>query len=373
MPNLVGKDGRLFAEPIPGADAIHFQIDNTSQQYFNSPYYRQHKTQLQPVPPPRVSPPRIALADVMGQGASDAIQAAGRIAFHAVGDTGAAVQGHLAEEEGVADAMAAEVQSGGSGAPAFFFHLGDVVYFFGEGQYYYDQFYNPYRGYDRPIFAIPGNHDGVVYGGNTTSPAHPTLEAFLRNFCAPTAESSSDAGSLIRSTMTQPGVYFTLDAPLISIIGLYSNVLEGPGVISSQRGSYPIGDEQLQFLQAELTRLKPARQNGERAVIVAVHHPPLSVDTKHGGYTGLTQDLDSAATAAVCGPTPFCRAMPISISASRAIWLTRQRSPILLRAAAATTPRASRKPSQPFHTHKGRRPLRWLRSSNMATSRSPLI
>ena len=29
--------------------------------------------------------------------------------------------------------------------------------------------------------------------------------------------------------MTQPGVYFTLDAPFVSIIGLYTNVLDGPG------------------------------------------------------------------------------------------------------------------------------------------------
>ena len=43
--------------------------------------------------------------------------------------------------------------------------------------------------------------------------------------------------------MTQPGVYFILDAPFVSIIGLYTNVLEGPGVISSQDGHYPrVGD-----------------------------------------------------------------------------------------------------------------------------------
>jgi hypothetical protein len=94
--------------------------------------------------------------------------------------------------------------------------------------------------------------------------------------------------------MTQPGVYFTLDAPFVSIIGLYSNVLEGPGVISSQGGHYPIGNEQLDFLQAELERLKPAREAGERAVVLAVHHPPLSADSKHGGTTGLAADLDGA-------------------------------------------------------------------------------
>jgi len=34
------------------------------------------------------------------------------------------------------------------------FHLGDVVYNFGEWNYYYDQFYEPFRNYAAPIFAI---------------------------------------------------------------------------------------------------------------------------------------------------------------------------------------------------------------------------
>ena len=80
--------------------------------------------------------------------------------------------------------MVADVQAGGPTAPAFFFHLGDIVYYFGEHQYYYDQFYDPFRAYDRPIFAIPGNHDGAVYGNSATTQAPPSLEAFLRNFYA---------------------------------------------------------------------------------------------------------------------------------------------------------------------------------------------
>jgi hypothetical protein len=102
--------------------------------------------------------------------------------------------------------------------------------------------------------------------------------------------------------MTQPGVYFTLDAPFVSIIGLYSNVLEGPGILSSQQGHFPITDDQLHFLQSELTRLKPAREAGKRAVIIALHHPPLSADAKHGGSTGVQQDLDAACKAASLWP-----------------------------------------------------------------------
>jgi Calcineurin-like phosphoesterase len=292
--NIIGTDGRLFGETRPGADETAFQVDNTSEVYYKSPYYLRHKNQLQPVPPPRSRPPRIKLTDVVDAAFVKGITQAGKIVFHAVGDTGAAKHTGPITEARVADMMATDVAKGGPLAPAFFFHLGDVIYYFGEGQYYYDQFYEPFQAYDRPIFAIPGNHDGMVFGRHTDVPKIPTLKAFLRNFCAAKPEPSPDAGGLVRSVMTEPGVYFTLDAPFVSIIGLYSNVLEGPGVISSEGGRYPIPDTQLKFLEGELKRLKPARQAGERAVLVAVHHPPLSVDDKHGGTKGLSDDIDRA-------------------------------------------------------------------------------
>src|SRR5262249_18539269 len=129
-------------------------------------------------------------------GARDGLSEADRgregISFHAVGDTGAAkVNAHqsaaqaLANEANVADAMAADGAPAGQTGPAFFFPLGDVVYNLGEGRYYYDQFYEPFRNYDRPIFAIPGNHDGMVFGADSSAPQLPTLQAFLSNFCAP--------------------------------------------------------------------------------------------------------------------------------------------------------------------------------------------
>jgi hypothetical protein len=298
---------RLFAEAQPGADETSFQVNNTSSQYYNSPYYLAHKDQIQPVPSPTTSPPRLDLAQVLDTSVVTPIMTSKKIVFHTVGDTGAAKVNSfqtaaqaIGNEGSVADAMVADLQD--SDPPAFFFHLGDVVYNFGEGQYYYDQFYEPFRAYDRPIFAVPGNHDGMVFGSSPDLPQVPTLAAFVRNFCAPEPAQSPDAGGLVRSTMTQPGVYFTLDAPFVSIIGLYSNVLEGPGVISSQGGTYPISDDQLNFLTGELTRLKSARSANQRAVIVACHHPPVSADAKHGGTTGLANDIDTAAQAAGLWP-----------------------------------------------------------------------
>ena len=119
----------------------------------------------------------------------------------------------------------------GSNRAAFLFHLGDVVYNFGEAQYYYDQFYEPFRNYPAPIFAIPGNHDSFVVPG--TAAGHTPLDTFQRNFCSTQHVITPEAGSLHRTAMTQPGVYFTLDAPFVRIIGLFSNALEDPGVISN--------------------------------------------------------------------------------------------------------------------------------------------
>ena len=304
---LSGAGGRLFADPQLSGDETSFQVDNTSAAYYSSPYYKLHKNDLQPVPQPRTPQPRMDLANVLDAGFLQTIVAAKKLSFHAVGDSGAAkvnafqsAAQAVANEASVADAMAHDVHVAGATGPAFFFHLGDVVYNFGEAQYYYDQFYEPFRAYDRPIFAIPGNHDGMVFGNTPDVPQVPTLTAFLRNFCADKPAHSPDAGDLVRSTMDQPGVYFTLDAPFVSIVGLYTNVLEGPGVISAQGGRYPTlaGDHQLDFLKAELQRLAPARKAGERAVIIACHHPPVSVDSKHGGSTGLAGDIDTAARAA---------------------------------------------------------------------------
>lgn len=309
--NLIGPKGQLYADPKPSTDENAFQVNNTSEAYYNSPYYLKHKSEVQPIPPVRKNaPPNLDLGDYLPPDVMTAINKAGKIVLHAVGDTGAAKSGphqsaavSIEDQAAVADAMAGDVQNGGVNGPAFFFHLGDVVYNFGEDQYYYDQFYEPYREYDRPIFAIPGNHDGMVFGKNTTAPQYKSLAAFVTNFCAPAPGPSPDALTITRSVMTQPAVYFTLDAPFISIIGLYSNVMDtGGGIISSQGGHYPISDIQLDFLTSELKRLKPDRTAQKRAVIVAVHHPPLSVDAKTGGSGGLMQDIDACCKAAGLWP-----------------------------------------------------------------------
>jgi hypothetical protein len=132
-----------------------------------------------------------------------AIQQSGQIVFHSVGDTGSVVG--PATQSLVADKMVTDFnETNAADVPSFLFHLGDVVYYFGEATYYYDQFFEPYRDYPAPILAIAGNHDGVVYPKDPT----PTLDAFLRNFCAASPAQSPDAGSLLRTTMDNRQIGF---------------------------------------------------------------------------------------------------------------------------------------------------------------------
>jgi hypothetical protein len=202
------------------------------------------------------------------------IKNAGKIIFHAFGDSGASDARKYFNELRVADQVTMDCsRSDDANRPAFIFHLGDVVYSFGEAQYYYDQFYEPFRNYPAPIFAIPGNHDSFVVPG--TPAAREPLKIFHRNFCADAPVITSEAGSLHRTAMTQPGFYFTLNAPFVRIIGLFSNALEDPGLISSQGGHWHgVPDFQLGFLTAQLKRIK--RENYQGAVLLATHHPPFS-------------------------------------------------------------------------------------------------
>ena len=250
-------DEPVFAQPQPSPDPTSFKNPVRDQNYTEI-------ANLEPVPQPvgGAAEPILTLAQTYGSAGDakvTAIQQAKQIVFHSVGDTGSVIGPDT--QSLVADKMVSDFDEANSAdLPSFFFHLGDVVYYF-----------------RRPIVAIPRNHDGVVYA---TDPS-PTLEAFLRNFCAASPAPSPDAGTLVRTTMIEPGVYFTFDAPFVRILGLYSNVLEDPGVISSQGGTNSLDDRQITFLTTALNRVKSENYTG--AVIIAVHHPPFTSDSTHGG------------------------------------------------------------------------------------------
>jgi predicted phosphodiesterase len=273
---------------------------------FSSPRNRQQLDQSQagqiiPIPPLKRTPPVMELTEVVGTQYVNEITQSGQLVFHSAGDTGF---GGTWDLELVAQVMALDLERPNpADRPAFFFHLGDVIY---NHQYnlpeskknmYEPQFYVPYGHYAAKIVAIPGNHD------SNPQEDPDSIGAFQDNFCAdPPASDAAlkeELNSPNRAPMYQPGVYFRLDAPFAQIIGLFSNGGEHEGVL---RGG-EVGDSQWNFLVEQLKEIKAARTNVNRpAVIVAMHHPPFSGGGGHTGSSTMLKDLDDAFAAAKLGP-----------------------------------------------------------------------
>jgi hypothetical protein len=272
-------DRPVFGQPAPTPDPAQFEVKHPS----DGPIYKQidalnqaHKLAPLPFPAPRGLPePRLSLADVLNIQQADLenqIKANKQLVFHSTGDTGntrGPTDQNLVADKLVSDFSDYDPQD----RPLFFFHLGDVIYSFGEAQYYYDQFYEPYRNYPAPIIALAGNHDGMVAPGTKVA----TLAAFLENFCVvpPHFHVTPEAGGLSRTAQIQPGVFFTFEAPMVRILALYSNTLEDPGVIADS----DIGDSQIKYLEAALKRVKSESFDG--ALILAHHHPAYTAGSQH--------------------------------------------------------------------------------------------
>jgi hypothetical protein len=307
-------DNPVFAEPQFIKDPTQFRTAHASDKNAYGELNQLQKLgQFNPVPFRTVpdTEPVLTLAAAYGSagdGIEKAITKAGQMVFHAAGDTGAtSAKQAFQDEYDVVDKMIADFsEKDPAAAPRFFYHLGDIVYSFGEHTYYYDQFYDAFRNYPAPVFAIPGNHDGLVppvapppgSAGNP-APGDPSLSlsAFYANFCTTGFQHSNDAVSISRTTMIQPGVYFTLEAPLVRILGIYSNMLENPGIISSTKNpktgkaNFPdIPDVQLDYLTAALTRVKKEKFPG--AVILAMHHPPYTFG-KHVTSIVMLKEIDA--------------------------------------------------------------------------------
>jgi hypothetical protein len=249
--------------------------------------------QFGPIPVSRGGPePVLTLEQIYGSDGSTTTQSilkAGKIVFQAAGSTG-----FVSGEPGIVSGttlVAHDMENGFrtpdvASRPSFLFLLGDIVFNFGERQYYYSEFYQPYIEYPAPILAIAGNHDGMVVPGTNT----PSLAGFLENFCASGFHQSVSSGGTGRTAQIQPGVYFTFEAPFLRIIALYSNNSEGPGVMSSEGGHFTgLSDVQSRFVESAFNRIKTENYRG--ALLILVHHTLLSPGP-HGGSPLMLQELD---------------------------------------------------------------------------------
>ena len=116
--------------------------------------------------------------------------------------------------------MATDVSNGA----AFWYHLGDVVYYFGQDQYYFEQFLTtPIATSNAPIFAIPGNHDGARC---LRMKPRESLDAFVANCLQRSATHTIPIASGAASApplRTSLASISPLNAPFVKVlIGLYS-------------------------------------------------------------------------------------------------------------------------------------------------------
>jgi hypothetical protein len=216
-----------------------------------------------PLPSPSGNYPyRLNLEDIKPQRTSD------KLVFHMVGDTGGVKKPDF--QQLIASEMGTQYQNtpNGDAVPQFLYHLGDIVYHHGESEQYYKQFFKPYSYYPGPIFAIAGNHDSDV--NLLSENAYDSLSAFKEVFCDTVQRPVRFSGGVARNSMIQPNIYWTLQTPLATIIGLHTNVPKF-GVITDEQKAWFIEELQAANLQ------RP-----EKAVIVCLHHSPYSADINHG-------------------------------------------------------------------------------------------
>lgn len=190
-----------------------------------------------------------------------------KLVFHMVGDTGGFRDTGFQHK--VAAAMAAQYSSLPTDErPQFLFHLGDIVYNYGEANGYAEQFFKPYENYPGHIYAIAGNHDSDV--NPDAADPYESLDAFTTVFCDTERRKVVFGGKTKRTSSIQPNIYWTLDTSLATIIGMHSNVPKY-GIVT---------EEQRNWLIEEL-RSADAQRPG-KAIIIAIHHAPYSADFNHG-------------------------------------------------------------------------------------------
>ena len=193
----VGKP--VFAQPQRTEAPDRFSIKHPSDARVYKEIdelNREHKLKPLPFPAPRGAPePKLTLAQVLKDLKRIKKSSTPDKSCSTLLATAAPCAGRSSQNL-VADKLISDFEEPAEkDRPQFFFHLGDVIYNFGEAQYYYDQFYEPYRNYPAPILAIAGNHDGMVAPGANVE----TLAAFLDNFCAEDFVVTPSAGGLSRT------------------------------------------------------------------------------------------------------------------------------------------------------------------------------
>lgn len=272
---------RPLAAPLPSArlqqGAVHNRasLKGKSQAHPGvSPLDQvsHRNTGYQPLPRPIGLPPyHYSLTDNFPAIAAN-ISTAKKMVFHVMGDSGGVQDGEF--QTFVADQMVKDLNANPA-SPQFCYHVGDVVYFTGMHDDYYSQFYEPYAGYTAPILAIPGNHDGEV----DDPTAQTSLDGWVAYFMQIHPDVDPISKDAPRVGLSLPNVYWTMDTPFATFIGMYTNVPEHGSIDSTQQ----------QWITNEF-----ATAPKDRALILSLHHPIYSFDVFHSGSSNMADVLENA-------------------------------------------------------------------------------
>lgn len=231
-----------------------------------------HTQRFEPLPTPIGLPPYHFDLESVVPGVGKVAAQNGKLVFHTVGDVGGIKNPEY--QMAVADAMKKDLDADPTQRPSFYYIIGDVVYYTGDYNDYYDQFYEPYDHYNAPVFSIPGNHDGEI-----GDPTVPSLQGWVSYFMTKTAHVDPISRDAPRMTLTLPNVYYTLTCPFATLVGMYTNVPEGGSIDSIQQ----------QWLTNEF-----ASAPTDKALVVSLHHPVYSFDDHHSGSARMADAVQHA-------------------------------------------------------------------------------
>lgn len=225
----------------------------------------------QPLPPPLGLPPyHYDLSEHFPDLAAQ-INKSGTMVLDVLGDSGGVQDGEF--QSAVARLMVDMLEK--DSPSQFCYHVGDVVYFTGAHNAYYDQFYSPYEHYTPPIFSIPGNHDGEV----DDPTAQTSLDGWVAYFMQKDPDVDPVSMDAPRVGLNLPNPYWTLLTPLATFIGMYTNVPEHGSIDSNQQ----------MWLTNEF-----ATAPKNLPLILALHHPIYSFDVFHSGSSKMADALENA-------------------------------------------------------------------------------
>ncbi len=228
-------------------------------------------TGYQTLPPPLGLPPFHYDISEYFPDMANQISDAGRMVVDVMGDSGGVKDAEF--QSNVARAMIDALEK--PNPSQFCYHVGDVVYFTGAHDDYYDQFYEPYEHYTPPFFSIPGNHDGEV----DDPKAQTSLDGWVAYFMQKDPDVDPVSKDAPRVGMNLPNPYWTLVTPFATFIGMYTNVPEHGSIDSNQQ----------MWLTNEF-----ATAPTDRALILSLHHPIYSFDVFHSGSSKMADALENA-------------------------------------------------------------------------------